>query len=137
MLAQNLKTADALRISKAEFDAHVTVLRMLERGEFVHTPSVREPTKQYGFNMGHTGTRTSCGTVACIGGWVAFLLNRNPSVYVDSALGERMKLYFPNHFHDETGIGDGELCNITMEQAAIALRSYLTHGEPRWAEAIA
>jgi hypothetical protein len=138
MLAQNFKTPADMGINDEEFDALRKVLGMLERGELVHEPredAAREyhfdPQVPNGFCMDCSGEQTSCGTVACIGGWVAILMGRtrddiNHYVNSTSANSSLYALYW--------GRTDR---NIQPSQAAIALRNYLTHGEPRWDEALA
>lgn len=135
MLAQNFMTPTALKISDAEFEALVKVLGMLERGDLIqHGAWVSNedgwgfrPTIPNGFNMSCSGERTHCGTVACIGGWVAILTGRGHE-FVNGMPGDHplYKLCWSNT--DST---------TTTEQAAIALRSYLTTGDPCWADALA
>lgn len=132
MLAQNFKTATDIGMSDRELEAHIKVLGMLERGEFHHVISSGQ--NEFGFNMGTTGTWANCGTVACIGGWAAFFMGHNEHKamdYVGRSSGERQELYYP---HWSRPINPGR---ITVEQAATALRSYLTTGEAHWDEALA
>lgn len=135
MLAQNFKTPAELGIEELEFGALTKVLGMLERGELIHEPRMKgnifDPQVQNGFCMACSGIQTSCGTVACIGGWVAILMgNKGPSIneYVNLVEGSSSlrDLYWGRSRR-----------NVTPAQAAIALRNYLTHGEPRWEEALA
>lgn len=126
MLAQSFKSAEELGISEAELSAHITVLGMLERGELKHVPEPKINSKD-GFNMNYSGRNTRCGTVACIGGWVAVLLRRPPDEYVFGCgeEGPRYDLYFPYEVSQDWD-------DITPAKAASALRNYLTCGEPRW-----
>lgn len=123
MLAQNLKTPADLGITDAEFDALAKVLGMLERGELTHTDK-RAPTVPNGFNMGVVKTKTDCGTVCCIYGWACTLCDWHTSISHDL-----FTVFCPPNI--------GKYSAITPAQAAIALRSYLTHGDPRWDEALA
>jgi hypothetical protein len=126
MLAQNFMKAVDLGISSDDVEALVAVLGMLERGEVTHHPS--ETECRDGFNMKHYG---HCGTTQCIAGLADRLygvglccrhLNSLPGPLDDLFCGPQ----FGKHNED-----------ITVEQAATALRNYLTHGEPRWDEALA
>lgn len=128
MLANYYKTPADLQITDAEFEALVKVLGMLERGELVHaTP---KPCAGVGpltghFNMAFHNTITECGTVCCIAGTASLLigipLNHNRTK-------ELRELCYPDSVRDWLG--------ITPAQAAIALRNYLTTGQPSWAEAL-
>jgi hypothetical protein len=127
VLAQNFKTAKELGLAQVEVEALVIVLRMLERGDIA-----REQ-----LHMGRF--RHECRTPACICGWAHYvsrglafselaspcgpiILHRRAS----NALSELFRLT------QTRGSGGG----ITPAQAAVALRNYLTHGEPRWDEAM-
>lgn len=131
MLAQNFMSAKRIGMSDRELDAHIKVLGMLERGELVH---VNDAPQGERFNMSDCGTINECGTVACIGGWVALCLGRKSQRtlvnYVHSVTGPREELYFP-HFHHPVMPH-----KITPQQAAHALRNYLTTGKPGWAAAL-
>lgn len=126
MLAQNFKTPADLGITAAEFDALVKVLGMLERGELTHDhwdcPSVPN-----GFSMIEYITETQCGTVACIAGWADKI--------ADTTFASRHLFNLPRAL-DELFSGPTR-GDASPSQAAIALRNYLTHGEPRWDEALA
>lgn len=133
MLAQNFKTASALRITDAEFDALVRVLGALERGELIHVPDRHEtlpfPKGQSSFNMNlwNAPSNEDCGTVHCIGGWAEQFGGITWGLPRPIAL---TALFYPP-LKAKVGYDD-----ITTAQAAIALRNYLTHGEPRWEEAL-
>lgn len=132
MLAQNFKTAEELGLGEAELAAHITVLGMLERGELKHIPEPSYRKRQNGFNMSFDGLETPCGTVACIGGWVAVILGDKATWgYVAGPAIDtpRRRLYWPLG-------GDDVMKTITTSQAAMALRNYLTTGEPRWEEVL-
>lgn len=118
MLAQNFKAAATLGISDVEFEALVKVLGMLERGEITRKM----------FTMADYGN-PECGTPACILGWTWTI--------VDSQAMTRprpvnlARVFYPNLDGCDAAYA------ATPVQAAIALRNYLTTGEPRWAEALA
>lgn len=129
MLAQSFKSAAELQISEAEQDALIKVLGMLERGEI----------DAEHFNM--DSYLNECGTVGCIAGWAYLVSNEAafPEVSRDCpkspARGQHalMKLF-------RCGLGDlfaRPSRKTSPDQAAIALRSYLTTGEANWAEALA
>lgn len=120
MLAQNFKTPADLEITDAEFDALTKVLGMLERGEIT----------AHQFNMAEWG---HCGSVHCIGGWAQTINQSN--FKKPNRPKELERLFYPSIVVVEGKPFNGYLA--TVPQAAIALRNYLTHGEPRWAEAFA
>jgi hypothetical protein len=105
----------------------------MERGEIKHDPRPMlgwsggvEDT----FNMNFWNQVTVCGTVHCIGGW-AERLGHLSYGELDAASDKNLALeglFYPH----PAGRGF-----ITVEQAAIALRSYLTTGDAKWAEALA
>ena len=131
MLAQSFMTHTELGVTAEEHTALIAVLGMLERGELVH--SSRNHSIPDGFNMGTCGY--SCGTTACIGGWVAALVGKDQVNYVHSHFcGSPIRsLYWPN----KDGIPEDKYSGITPAQAAFALRSFLSTGKPNWAEAMA
>ncbi len=124
MLAQSFMTHTELGVTAEEHTALIKVLGMLERGELVHDPfGDRVPN---GFCMVTWGA--SCGTTACIGGWVAALNEVSQIEYVNiSRSGNLRDLYWPS----------GNAYDATPAQAAFALRSFLSTGKPNWAEAMA
>lgn len=145
MLAQNFMTALALGISDVEHDALIKVLGMLERGELVHAkfPIARMFRGPNEFNMAatlHTGE--GCGTIACLGGW-AYLVSDKVAFagLIDGLASDDDDLVaaMPINLRRLFGIGASwsTLNPRTPEAAAIALRSYLSTGEPSWAEAMA
>ncbi len=127
MLMQNFKTAADLGISDPELTGLIKVLGMLERGELTNADEFEKGDML--FNMGTQGR--GCGTPACIGGWVALLNGENQRDYVNKYL----------RFPREEGISalywNYPSYNTPVAQAATALRSYLTTGDPRWDLAVA
>lgn len=124
MLAQNFMTPADLGITDILFESLVKVLGMLERGELKHTP-VTMPIPN-GFNMADRWIHDDCGTACCIMGWCDLVA--------------RKQLSWPISNHALADLFCPDMCwagHHTPAQAAIALRNYLTHGEPRWAEALA
>ena len=121
MLAQAFKQAEELGCSEEMLRAAITVLGMLERGELIYVDVYADPLPPNGFNMGVLERRTSCGTVACIGGWI------------EVVLGERIKL-FADKWYDlfcprEWGASAHE---YTVDRCAKALRAKLTTGKADW-----
>lgn len=118
MLAQNFKTPNALGIEDAGFEALVKVLGMLEREEI--------PAEN--FRMEFWNEKFSCGTVHCIGGWAqAVAATKEIFNTCTAGLGD---LFYPRP-------GCESAWRASRAQAAVALRNYLTSGEPRWHEAMA
>lgn len=134
MLAQNFKSADELKITEPQKEALIKVLVLLETGKLIHTTdysySNDGKTKFTGhFNMEEWGDWPhNCGTVACIGG-TAELIAGKKIFDGGEASGKLYDLFYPR-LVDVWNL-------ITTDQAATALRSYLTTGDPKWAEAVA
>lgn len=133
MLMQNFLSYKQLRINKHEWEGLVKVLALFDCGDLEHVPAgsvgVEPPKGCHGFNM----TWFECNTARCIGGWVrAFGGKRfRDSYHRNKALNA---LYFPmfknKAYHNDYG-------KVTVAQAAIALRSFLTTGDAKWDEAVA
>ena len=135
MLARNFKTHQELEIAENVHDAFVTLLGMLERGELKHVQEVTcESTlgSLSFFNMNFW----RCGTVGCFGGWVehiAKLPEDSDSLRRSSDWNPGLaRLFYPT----PNGFLLASLGEITAEQGATALRSYLTTGDPQWTEAL-
>lgn len=138
MLAQNFKTADDLKISDIELGALIKVLGMLERGELIH---VSRSDDGYGFNMGEVLEKDSCGTTGCLCGWAYVVSEGAAFPGVRKYLGVNGSLNFakwPKALRELFRLGEQfspfYSTKISDEQAASALRNYLTIGEPRWSE---
>jgi hypothetical protein len=140
MLAQNFKSATDLKLTKQEYNALVTTLGMMERGEIKHVITNEDEEKgDYGtefsalFNLASWASRFECGTVACIGGTAELIGKLKPYAISDKCgwydMSDLDELCYPK--------GDIEYEKVTVEQAAKALRSYLTTGKANWAEALA
>jgi hypothetical protein len=124
MLAQNFKTAADLGISEIEHDALRKVLGMLERQEI----SPRQ------FTMERVIHR--CGTPACICGWARHISKGEAFPGIGAAYPAKRTEQLSHLFAMTSDVNVGAY-SATCAQAAIALRNYLTHGEPRWDEALA
>jgi hypothetical protein len=128
MLAQNFLDPHVLGISPQAQTALIKVLGMLERGELHHCRR-GDDISGNGFNLANHCVELSCGTVACIAGWADIVarphrLDLLRQAAKRAALAE---LFAPEGLSWHA---------ITPEQAALALRNYLTLGEPRWEEAL-
>jgi hypothetical protein len=136
MLAQNFMTPTDLGLSDVEFESLVKVLGMLERGELKDAQHLVPFTKkriENGFDMSYIHRR-SCGTVGCIMGWCQIVAS-------DDALFHRLELNdVCRSANRQLGnlflFGDSRRHDARVSHAAIALRNYLTFGEPRWDEAL-
>ncbi len=136
MLAQNFKTAADLGLSDRQFEALLQVLGMLEREEIAHTargntisPDFVKSAPPVGFNMWAVYGETDCGTVCCICGWAEHV-GRLPrgSLWAKSNMNRNLAGLF-----DPSGV---DMVKVTPAQAAIALRSFLSTGDPCWSDAV-
>lgn len=134
MLARNFKSAADLGISDVELGSLITVLGMLERDELVQGlyPMAIQARAPNEFNMAVTIENSSCGTIACLAGWAYSISGKQafPEITKDDIGAWRND----RNLRDLFGIGKthSELCGVTPDQAATALRSYLTTGDARW-----
>lgn len=129
MLAQNFMTAPDLKIRDDERDALVKVLGMLERAELVYMPLL-EPFGPNGFNMTWVRNWTKCGTVCCIKGWCQTI----GGIELFNPIAGRKT---PTAALQLFMYSDDRRENVTVEQAATALRNYLTTGHANWDEVLA
>jgi hypothetical protein len=139
MLAQNFKSATDLGLTKKQHAALVATLGMLEREELPFLD--REPLDGLSsgessdlpsyFNMAQWSAGYPCGTVCCIGGAAQAIGKLTRRELPDAALRSEGLNDLFYAFSTPTSLDD-----ITASQAASALRNYLTHGEPRWAEVL-
>ena len=65
-----------------------------------------------------------CGTVMCIGGYIAQQPDITPELH-DFLHGAELDLFYPPR-------GFETYCKITPAQAITAINNYLTHGDPQW-----
>lgn len=134
MLAQNFKTAIELGLSEIEHTSLIKVLGMLERGEI--------PREL--FNMNTTGggiegkwwttPSMECGSPACICGWARHVSGVKPRIFDGSVNGwDNYSIGLKNLFQMGGDCTDGSPIDAwSTEEAAIALRAYLTTGRPVW-----
>lgn len=130
-----MKTYVDLAIPEIMYNALVEVLRRLEMGKLSHARYIERNGVETSelmignFNMRTWGDTNSCGTVACIGGWVeligGFKFGDGNGARTTIDLYE---LFFPP-----------SMCNyndITTQQAARATRNYLEDGNAKWDEVL-
>lgn len=137
MLAQTLLSAAKLRITERERAALVLTLQYMETGRLVHAPVTDDnkeilPSSEFTghFNMDMWNSAEKCGTVACIGGTAEMLGRLQHRSFADTVRpgSSLYHLLYPPTLID--------YAEITVEQAARALRSYLSTGKPNWEEAL-
>lgn len=132
MLAQNFKTAADLGLADDEHSALIKTLALMDGGKLTHVhPDWLGRYEERGFtgnfNMGWWEAGHTCGTAYCIGGTAEIVGNVEFPLCAEQSIGLR-NLFYPFGTAME---------RITVEQAAIALRSYLTTGDARWDLALA
>lgn len=127
-----MKTAKQLKLTNAELTALKAVRSGLLRGEYVHAPNPQDmkKSKRRLFNMNYDGaTFFRCGTVGCIGGWMAKEMPEKEMFSIWDAEGPIKLLFFP-------GVGADEWDAITPRQAARAISNFLKTGFPKWREVV-
>lgn len=143
MLAQSFMSAKELNLAEDERGALIQVLGQLERGEFHHISTyngglttdvkrkmtIDQHTKW--FNMGcWRRLIKECGSICCIGGATDVILGElrmeNIAIINRDNLNDPFlcELFYPYAY--------GSVYSITVEQAASALRNYLTYHDPQW-----
>lgn len=137
MLAQSFKSATDLGIRDEWWSALCKTLVLLETGKLEHSliddGLLSFDSKFTGhFNMNTWRNVHSCGTCACIGGTAEMVGDVSFGKYwdhQDNLHPELYRLFYPgDHVTYRT---------VTPEQAAYALRSYLTTGSANWKTAVA
>lgn len=134
MLMQNFKSSADLGITEPQKEALMKTLVLLETGALSYIPiddlkpvTNKKLIKIYtgGFNMAYWHSAHSCGTAGCIGGTA----EKVGGVSFEEVPDNLHALFYPSVV--------GRFYNIRPNEAATALRSYLTTGDPKWAEAVA
>lgn len=143
MLSQNFLPADQLGLTEKQRDAMIVFLGMCERGEIVHAghEDYSIPKGEHRFNLNTwwdneeiDPLRRECGTVGCIGGWIDFIcgvrtLDERLTISIlnsSPAESELRGLFFPGM--------DFDWKEVTVAQAGLAVRNYLTLGQAKWEE---
>jgi hypothetical protein len=129
------KSADELGLTHKEWAALITILPLLEHDVIRHAPEgsrqttyVKRDKPEPVFNMSTWNESLACGTAMCIGGSAEFFGKLRPGQMEDRANDlsfdgnyALINLFYP---HEINGWG-----SLTPQQAAVALRHYLTTGE--------
>jgi hypothetical protein len=138
MLAQSFKTAAELDLTDVRYDALCKVLAFFEQEkvEYRHYDGMwGVPTEGEWFSMSTWIITHGCGTVACIGGWAAQLVD-DRWVFGN----HQEKDYWENHPRLRQlfcGSNTKKFASqITVEEAARCLRTYLETGVVDWNKAI-
>jgi hypothetical protein len=137
-----MKTAAELGIEPIEHLALRVVRDGLASGAFRHVKNAKWfSTKGDGqpvFSMDTVHMNTPCGTVGCIGGWMAaeMQMSRAEAVEYVSTQDEDdtvlKSLFYPAGFRTVGGTWD----NITPKRAAKAIDNFLNTGDPQWAKVL-
>lgn len=129
MLMQNFKSAAELDLTDEQYDALKKVLVLLETSKLNFIEELPEfwpynvklPEFTGHFNMAHWTAVAPCGTVACIGGTAELIAGKRIFGGIDGDHPPMLhNLFYPTGLH------------ATTEQAARALRNYLTSGDADW-----
>jgi len=129
-------TAKDLALEEKELVALISLLGLLEREELphvkYHTLNKDNPINRntFGFNMAVWSSATDCGTVCCLGGSAEIIGGFRQKHFCYTRNVELHELFYP----PIGGYTRWKL--ITTEQAATALRNYLTTGKASWSEII-
>jgi hypothetical protein len=132
MLASSFLSADQLGLSTKQHGALIGVLGMLERGELRHVTAYGDDDVA-GFNMG----TFACGSVHCIGGWADRLYGTDfhtLSLLWGANQDCRFLLLYELLYGDLDA--QVELEDVSVAEAAEALRNYLTTGSARWLQVL-
>lgn len=115
-----------LGITENEFLALLEVRRKLAEGKLKHRKEYSY-ARGSGFNMSCIQNKNGCGTVACIGGWMAMEMGYTEwaGAYVDDFRSEPLHyLFYPSR------AGNWEA--ITPQRAVEAIDYFLEKGVPNW-----
>ncbi len=136
-------SAEQLGVAPKEYDALVEVLDQLESGEIVYDPTM--DTEKRGFNFATVALHHKRGVCACIVGW-AKLLGGNSTFEstVEKLAFDPVRKILPVSSKLEALIDlffgpvarKWKLESITPQQAAEAIRNFLTVGAPKWDEIV-
>ena len=142
----NVLSADALGIRPTEHKALLEVRGLFANNVFHHDPDV-DLEKPDGFNMNVSFEQGSCGTTACIGGWMFEAMRRDRTApchnahsyltyHSSDALGP---LFWPFKNRNGTEVLDwtGDTYDfppdlIPPAYALAAIDNFLATGDPDW-----
>jgi hypothetical protein len=134
MLAQNFQSPIELGLTDLQFEALCKTLVLLETGKLkkedvaAETEEVIKEKEFTGhFNMDTWTSTYHCGTVACIGG-TAELIGKVEFMKSSTYNDQLYTLFYPP--------SDLDYSEITVSQAANALRNYLSTGNAKWDEVL-
>lgn len=121
-------------LNDAEHMALLEVKRMLGTNEVIYNPKPVliedhdiDPPDRNVFNMDYVIQRAECGTVYCIGGFMAMLLGEYPYGFVSGKRDTKIhELFMPSNVINWS--------EITKEQAIKAIDNFIESGDPRWKE---
>jgi hypothetical protein len=116
----------------ATIEALLRVRDRLESGAIPHTPSVYIAHEVDSFNMATFHNKNGCGSVACIGGWLAVELGRKALTFEWKEVCRDANFY-PLFMGMDRQI---PMEAITPAQAVAAIDNFVLHspGDPRWNE---
>lgn len=134
MLAQSFMTHTELGVTAEEHTALIKTLVLMETGKLIHERDIPAGSKSdTGAFTGHFNLgwwrehHESCGTICCIAGTAELIGNVSFDNWTrNEGLAE---LFAPT--------SDLVWDDVSVAQAAFALRSFLSTGKPNWAEAMA
>lgn len=139
-----MKTAEELDLTEEEYEALKQVRCLLDTGNI--------PGEN--FDMAKMHDTNSCGTVACIGGWMSILMETeqpenlfssgekldpktdpNASCLFVMSHGPCHDLFYPNIMSKGTSWYDWERISLfSREHAVEAIDNFLETGYPKWRE---
>lgn len=132
-----MKTAKQLGLSRKEHNALVKIQDGLASGRYKHIKRDADYNwpeykgKKPLFNMNQACTKGhSCGTVACIGGWMALEMKMSPQEAADFVFNVRSGVPKYRLFYPEDVVDDWD--EITPKKAARAIGNFLETGDPQW-----
>jgi hypothetical protein len=148
MLKQTFKPAAELGLNRAQYDALCKTLVLFETGKITHVkidPNMRSHWSSDNefsgnFNMRYWGGLTGssyyclghdCGTISCIGGLAELIAGKPVFHHGGPDIPDKVAYLF-----NPSRVPVGQWDEITAEQAAQAIRNFLTTGEPGWEEIV-
>lgn len=131
MRPEKFLSADQLNVTELVRSALIITLDRLESGsiEYAHVDASQidwetEPPKAHlEFNMSVWRRNHDCGTVVCMGGLAEVIAGVEPGMFEVIAPPQLEMLYYPPVQRAE---------DITVKEAAAALRNWLETGAARW-----
>lgn len=129
---KTIKSHEELGITFPEWAALFGVALALHDGLIpMHSAKEKDDADKHVFNLlTSCAPNGHCGTVGCIGGYVAMAMGKNvddADHYVHSANGAQRELYFPSTVD--------RYDRVTPQQAARAICNFLSTGHPNWRNA--